>query len=128
MLKRNLLDKFINILLKKKINADNFDESFGESMYTNSLSLKEVGAWVFDREDKVREGATAIVLKANSETLKGIEKTPSTEDEENKKIIIAIVDMKGKEIFDSVLIKYEELDSNLEKAFNRGNGVFEVGV
>lgn len=43
-------------------------------MYTSLFSMAEVRDWIKSRETLLQDGAKAIVLQANSETLKGIGK------------------------------------------------------
>ena len=74
----------------------------------------------------LQDGAKAIVLQANSETLKGIGKDLDIGNNLKNNLVIAIVDESCKNISDSVLIKYETLDARLDEALSKGNGVLVV--
>ena len=95
-------------------------------MYSNSFSLCEVRDWIKSRENMLQNGAKAIVVKANSETLHRIGKDLDIGNSIKNNIVIAIVDETTKSISDSVLVKYEKLDTKLEDALDKGNGVLVV--
>ena len=99
---------------------------FGERMYTSSFSLNEVRDWIKARQDKLENGAKAIILKANSETLHKIGKDLDIGKGIENNLVIAIVDETNKSISDSVLVRYESLDEKLEHALNNGKGVLVV--
>lgn len=109
-------------LEKEKI----LERCFGEPMYTNTFSMGEVRDWIKARESLLQNGAKAVVLKANSETLHRIGKDLDIGNSLKNNIVIAIVDEISKDISESVLIKYETLDEKLEEALSRGNGVLVV--
>ena len=111
----------------KKIEKEKIlERCFGEPMYTNTFSISEVRDWIKSREDMLQDGAKAIVLKANSETLRQIGKDMDIGSNLKNNIVIAIVNESTKTISDSVLVKYENLDEKLENALNKGNGVLVV--
>lgn len=93
---------------------------FGEPMCTTILTLGEVKDWIKVREEKLENGAKAIVMKANNDTLKNLGKKINIDGVDNY-LIIAIVTIE-KNITDSVLIKYERLEEELEKLLVKGNG------
>ena len=98
---------------------------FGKAMFTSNLSMKEVQEWIKGREDRIKSGSKAIILKANKSTLSKIGKDIEVW-EDNNNIVIAIVDDVTHNIEDSVLIKYEKLDQALENSLAKGDGVFVV--
>lgn len=102
------------------------EKCFGEPMYTSSFSLNEVSDWIKTREEMLQNGAKAVVLKANSETLQGIGKDLDIGNNLKNNIVIAIVDESNKNILDSVLVRYDSLDTKLEKSLDKGNGVLVV--
>lgn len=117
----------IAVAENKKVEKEKILEScFGEPMYTSSFSLNEVRDWIKIREDKLQNGAKAIILKANSETLRKIGKDLDIGNGIENNLVIAIVDENSKSISDSVLVRYESLDEKLEQALNNGNGVLVV--
>lgn len=102
------------------------ESCFGEPMYTNCFSMEEVKEWLKGREDKLKAGAKAVILKANKNTLQKIGKDLDIGENSDKNIIIAIVDESNQSIEDSILIKYEKLDDALENALAKGDGVLVV--
>lgn len=123
-----ILDRIIvTVAENRKVEKEKIlEKCFGEPMYTSSFSMSEVRDWIKARETKLQNGAKAIVLKANSETLRRIGKNVDIGNNLKNNIVIAIVDESSKEISDSVLIKYEVLDIKLEEALDKGNGVLVV--
>lgn len=111
---------------RKKEKEKILEKCFGEPMYTNSFSMSEVRDWIKSRETMLQNGAKAIVLKANSETLRRIGKELDIGNNLKNNIVIAIVDEINNNITDSVLIKYQVLDEKLEETLNKGNGVLVV--
>lgn len=124
----------IGIVIEKnlaKMNASSVLEksealraAFGEPMCTTTFSLGEAKDWIKARQNLLSEGAKAIVLKANSQTMKNLGKTINLDGVENY-LIIAVVG-KANDIQNSVLIKYEKLDNELEKMLAKGNGTLVV--
>lgn len=99
---------------------------FGEPMYTSMFSINEVRDWIKVRESLLQNGAKAIVLKVNSETMKTIGKDLDIGNGLENNLVIAIVDESNENIADSVLVRYETLDGKLEEALSKGNGVLVV--
>ena len=50
------------------------EQCFGKAMFTSNLSMKEVQEWIKGREDRIKSGSKAIILKANKSTLSKIGK------------------------------------------------------
>lgn len=123
-----ILDKIIIAVMEnKKLEREKIlEKCFGEPMYTSLFSMAEVRDWIKSRETLLQDGAKAIVLQANSETLKGIGKDLDIGNNLKNNLVIAIVDESCKNISDSVLIKYETLDARLDEALSKGNGVLVV--
>lgn len=123
-----ILDKMIIAVMEnKKLEREKIlEKCFGEPMYTSLFSMAEVRDWIKSRETLLQDGAKAIVLQANSETLKRIGKDLDIGNNLKNNLVIAIVDESCKNISDSVLIKYETLDARLDEALSKGNGVLVV--
>lgn len=102
------------------------EKCFGEPMYTSMFSINEVRDWIKVRESLLQNGAKAIVLKVNSETMKTIGKDLDIGNGLENNLVIAIVDESNENIADSVLVRYETLDGKLEEALSKGNGVLVV--
>ncbi len=111
---------------KKSERAKLLESCFGEPMYTNTLSMTEVKDWIKAREEKIKSGSKAVVLKVNETTLRNIGKELNIGDGVENNLVIAIINNTTKEIDDSTLIKYEKLDTRLESALSKGNGVLVV--
>ena len=123
-----ILDKMIIAVMEnKKLEREKIlEKCFGEPMYTSLFSMAEVRDWIKSRETLLQDGAKAIVLQANSETLKGIGKDLDIGNNLKNNLVIAIVADSFQNISDSVLIKYETLDARLDEALSKGNGVLVV--
>lgn len=123
-----ILDRIVLAIMEnRKLEREKIlEKCFGEPMYTSTFSMSEVRDWIKARESLLQNGAKAIVLKANSETLRQIGKELDIGNNLKNNIVIAIVDEASKNISDSVLIKYESLDMKLEEALSNGNGILVV--
>ncbi len=123
-----ILDRIaVAVMENRKLEKEKIlERCFGEPMYTSSFSMSEVRDWIKARDSLLQNGAKAIVLKANSETLRRIGKDLDIGNNLKNNIVIAIVDEASKNISDSVLVKYETLDAKLEEALSNGNGVLVV--
>lgn len=111
---------------KKTERSKILETCFGEPMYTNTLSMTEVRDWIKAREEKLKSGSKAVVMKVNETTLRNIGKELNIGDGVENNVVIAIINSATKEIDDSALVKYEKLDTRLEAALNKGNGVLVV--
>ena len=111
---------------KKLEYAKILENCFGEPMYTNNFSLAEARDWIKSRKEKLENGAKAVILKANSETLQNIGKDLDIGEGPDKNIVIAIINETTKEIEDSVLIRYEVLDDELDAILEKGKGILVV--
>lgn len=103
------------------------EECFGEPIYASTFSLVEVRDWIKERQEIIQNGSKAIVLKVNEDTLTSIGKDLDIGNSLVNFLVIAIMNTETKEISDSLLVKYEELDQALEQALSKGNGVLVVG-
>jgi hypothetical protein len=88
--------------------------------------MEEVRDWIKAREESLKNGAKAVVLKVNKDTLKQIGKDLDIKDGDKKNLVLAIIDKDSKDITESLLVKYETLDKKLEDALAKGNGVLVV--
>lgn len=113
--------------LYKLKNQNTLENCFGEPLYSDLFTLREAKQWIKEREDKIKNGNKAIVLKANQDTLKSLGKDLVLESTDTDFLVIAIVNHDTKKIDDSVLIKYNSLDDELESFLAKGNGVLVVG-
>ena len=124
-----VIDKMI-IDMKKNKNADPekiLEECFGDPMHSNKFSLIEARDWIKSREDKIKNGANAVILKINSETLKAYGKDLNISKDVGNYILLAVVDKQSNEFIESALVKYDSLEEKLEQALSKGNGILVVG-
>jgi hypothetical protein len=123
-----ILDRIIVAVMEnQKLEKEKIlERCFGEPMYTSTFSMSEVRDWINARGSLLQNGAKAIVLKANSDTLHRIGKDLDIGNNIKNNIVIAIVDEASKNISESVLIIYETLDAKLDEALSKGNGVLVV--
>lgn len=102
------------------------EDCFGEPMCTNTFTISEAKEWIMGRKEQLENGAKAVIMKANDNTLKNLGKELHIGSGVENMMIVAIVDTQQSRIIDSVLIKYETLDAGLENALAKGNGVLVV--
>lgn len=97
---------------------------FGEPMCTTKLTFLEVKEWITERKDKLVDDTKAAVVKVDENTLRSLGKSLNTKGVENHIVLTIMTD--DKQILDSLLIKYEQLDLELENALAKGNGILVV--
>ena len=97
---------------------------FGEPMSATTLTFAEVSEWIRARKDQLINDAKAAVVKVNEDTMKSLGKDLDTRGVEN--YILLVVMTGDKQIADSLLVKYERLDQELEDALAKGNGILVV--
>lgn len=111
---------------KSKDKTKILEECFGEPMCTNTFTIDEAKEWITVRKEHLENGAKAVIMKINDNTLKSLGKELNIGSEIGNMMIVAIMNTQSSHIIDSVLIKYETLDQNLEKMLAKGNGVLVV--
>ncbi len=99
------------------------EESFGKSTFCSSFSLAEVKDWFVNRQDEIKDGYKGIVLKINNDTFKqfGIEIAIA----KDLKNFLLLGVYKDGSFRDTLLIKYNSLDSELITALKEGALVIE---
>lgn len=100
---------------------------FGDPMHVDKFTLDQAKNWIKARESAIRNGAKALVLKVNKDTMKSLGEKWIPETEIDNFLVVAIVDVNNKDVGDTLLIKYNELDENLEKLLEKGDGTLVVG-
>ena len=123
-----VVDKLVEkVKMDTKIKfSEALEECFGEPMYTNCFTLKDVRDWLKSREELLCENTKAVIMKAKPEILKEFESSLDFSNGAENTLIIAIVDSEEKKIVASLLVKYEKLDDTLENALAKGNGMMVV--
>ena len=102
---------------------------FGEPVYAGTFTLSEARDWIKARKDKLDAGGKAVVCKVNNKTLSmlGQELEINLDAVKKNYLIIAIVNQDDSEdIRDSLLVRYEKLNVQLEDALSKGKGVLVV--
>lgn len=122
-----LLERFVFAKMKEnriqnRTNA--LQACFGEPMIATRFTFEEVKQWIYARKDRLVNGTKAAVVEVNENTMKSLGKDLDTKGVEN--YIVLVIMTADRQIADSLLIKYEKLDQELENALARGNGVLVV--
>ena len=103
--------------------TDTLRACFGEPMCTTTFTFNEAKEWIKSRETALSNGSKAVIAKANSKTLKGLGKEMNIDGVDNY-LVMAIINQSN-DIQDSILIKYECLDQDLENSLAKGNGILD---
>lgn len=121
------LEKFVFAKMQQngvQNRADALRACFGEPMSATKFTFAEVKEWIQARKDQLVGDTKAAVVKVDGNTMKSLGKDLDIRGVEN---YIVLVIMKGdKQITDSLLVKYEKLDQDLENALAKGNGILVV--
>ena len=116
------------VVAKQKVK---FEEAligcFGEPMSTNCFSLKDVNEWLQTRKEKIQNGAKGFVVKASSINLKKLGIEIDSNGSVSNMLIVAIINVETNNIEESILIKYDSLDSELESILSKGDGTLVIG-
>lgn len=100
---------------------------FGEPMYAGTFSLREARDWINARREQIEEGCRAVICKVNNDNLKMLHQELEIDLDAEKYLVVAIVGDEDKDsVRDSLLVRYEKLDSQLENALRKGSGVLVV--
>ena len=101
---------------------------FGEPVYAGTFSLGEAKDWIKERENLLKNGCKSVIAKVNNQTLKmlGVELALNFDANPGNYLVVAIIDKDKNEIKDSVLIKYDKLNTVLEDVLAKGDGVLVV--
>lgn len=122
-----LLDKFVFAKMQEsgiQNRTDALRACFGEPMSATRFTLQEVKEWISARKDQLVGDAKAAVVKVDGNTMKSLGKDLDTRGIES--YIVLVVMTGDKQIVDSLLVKYEKLDQELEDALAKGNGILVV--
>lgn len=103
------------------------EECFGEHIYAGTFSLAQMRDWVKSRNELLKNGAKAFAMKINDETLTKLGVQVQLGKEMENFLVIAILNEAEKNMVDSVLIKYENIDSQLDRLLEKGNGMVVIG-
>ena len=102
----------LEILILKKL--------FGSPVYAVNFGLRDVREWITPRSSQLQNGSQAVVLKVNSKALKmfvGELKRLGLNFDDYKRIgkflVVVIYDDVRQDYTDSLLVKYQSLDKQL---------------
>ena len=97
-------------------------------MYAETLTLEEIRNWISKRNTPLHNGQKVVIAKATSDNLKTYGLSMDPVDDLEHYLFVVIVDESASMISpaDSLLIKYERLDTALEERLDPGNGVLIV--
>ena len=122
-----VLEKFVFAKMKEKgiqNRTDALRNAFGEPVSATKLTYTEVKEWIQARKELLIGDAKAAVVKVDKNTMKTLGQDLDTRGVE--KYLVLVIMTGDKEISDSLLIKYEQLDQDLEDVLAKGNGVLVV--
>lgn len=97
---------------------------FGDPMSATTLTFTEVKDWIQNRKDQLVGDAKAAIVRVDENTMKSLGKDLDTRGVENYLVLVIMTG--DKQIADSLLVKYEKLDQDLENALAKGNGILVV--
>ncbi len=105
---------------------------FGKPMFAAIFTLAEARDWIKARQEKLKSGNKAVVLKINANSLemfwqelRKINININSKDEQF--LVVTIINTNSNDdIIDSLLVKYKKLDEKLESLLSRSNGKFIV--
>ena len=116
---KNLKNTSSNLTVEETLEA-----CFGEPMQTSLFTIDMAKRWLKNRADKLKENSKALIMKATYSNLLsiGIDKQFKEDYSNVNYLIIALVDTENESVVDSVLVRYDELEDNLEKLLEQGDG------
>ncbi|MBQ3458676.1 MAG: hypothetical protein IJQ75_07725 [Synergistaceae bacterium] len=100
---------------------------FGYPMFAGTFTLSEARDWINARNEQLEQGSKAVICKATNDNFKILHQELNIDLDKETYLIVAIVNDEDKDnIRDSLLVRYEKLDSKMENALAKGNGVLVV--
>ena len=108
----------------KQEDKDALIKCFGEPMYAGEFSFEEAVSWISKRKNLLSDSVKAVITKIKPELLEKIGAKADINGEVENYLLMAILNEKT--IVESVLVKYEQLDDELEKRLLSGEGTMVV--
>ncbi len=121
------LEKFVFAKMQEsgiQNRTDALRACFGEPMYATKFTFAEVKEWIYARKAQLVDNTKVAVVKVDDNTMKSLGKSLDTKGVENYIVLVVMRD--DKQITDSLLVKYEKLDQELENTLAKGNGILVV--
>ena len=112
---------------KRKASEETLRRNFGEASNVTTFTFDEAMEWITARDELMQNGCSAMIFKVNNETLKTVNKKFNIDFGVEKYLAIVITKEPNKKFLDSVLIKYDRLDSRLENELAQGKGSMIIG-
>lgn len=104
--------------------AEALQACFGKPMIATEFTLAEAKDWIKMRKTLLVNGARAAVVKVNKDTMSFLGKDFPAQNVGN--YLVLVIMTSDKQISDSLLVKYEKLDEQLEDVLAKGNGILVV--
>ena len=101
------------------------EHCFGKAFYARTFALAEAKDWIKDRKGKLENGK-ALICKVNNKTLKMLDTEVKLNFNSGEERYLAIVIVSENSVKDTLLVKYEQLETRLEELLDRGNGVLVI--
>lgn len=99
------------------------EETFGEPMHTGTFTLSEATTWL---KAHFRDGCEGVIVRTDCAALKKFAPNLNLGESEETYLVMIILDKASNVMRDSVLVKFEALDSGLKEALgNEGMLVIE---
>ena len=89
------------------------EEAFGEPMHTGTFTLSEATTWL---KSHFREGCEGVIVRTDCAALKKFAPNLNLGEADETYLVMIILDKVSKVMRDSVLVKFEALDSGLKEA------------
>ncbi|MBQ3446209.1 MAG: hypothetical protein IJG37_01020 [Synergistaceae bacterium] len=100
---------------------------FGYPVFAGTFTLSEARDWINARGEMFGQGCRAVICKATNDNFRILHQELNIDLSKETYLIVAIVSNEDKDsIRDSLLVRYDKLDSKMENALAKGNGVLVV--
>lgn len=123
-----VVDKIVQYfkINKKARYSSVLEDCFGEPMFSNTFTVADVRDWSRAREEQLRNGNKIVVMKAIPKRIEELGKKLDIGNGVENYLIMAVVNESNKEIVESLLIKYENLEEKLENRLKDGDGAMII--
>ena len=112
---------------KLKRSEETLRRNFGEPSVVTTFTFDEAIDWITQHDNLMQNGCEAAIFKVNNQTLKMVNRKFNIDFGVEKYLVVAIIKKQGRSIQESVLVKYDRLDSKLENELAPGKGFLVIG-
>ena len=102
------------------------ESAFGSHTYMDLVKTDQITEWVKGRKGLLNNGAKALVMKVTQDYLKKIGVKVNLDNVNDNYLVVAIVEADRQKMKDSILIKYGNLDEQLEQMLAKGDGMLVI--